>query len=79
MRNVRVLAFSGLAALLSACVTSGENAGTIADNSNGCRKVHIAGTRFLKTICGTGSQGLTDLEKDKLREAIGGPIVTEQN
>ncbi len=79
MRIVKVLALIGLATLLAACVTRGETAGTIADNSNGCRKVHIAGTRFPKTICGTGSQGLTDLEKDKLREAIGGSIVTEQN
>lgn len=79
MRFVSALALSGLAVLLSACATSGENDGTIADNANGCRKVHIAGTRFPKTICGTGSQGLTDLEKDRLRDAIGGPIVTEQH
>lgn len=79
MNKVRVLALPGLAALLSACVTSGDSTGTIADNANGCRKVHIAGTRFPKTICGTGSQGLTDLEKDRLRDAIGRPIVTEQH
>jgi len=67
------------AALISACATKGDNDGFIADNSDGCRRVHIAGTRFPKTVCGTGSQGLTDVEKDRLREAIGGPIVTEQH
>ena len=79
MKWVRMLALSGLAALPSACVTTGENADTVAGFSDGCRKVHVAGTRFPKTVCGTGSQGLTDLEKDRLRDAIGGPIVTEQN
>ena len=79
MKSAGILALFGLAILLSACATSGESDGTFAGNSDGCRKVHIAGTRFPKTICGTGSEGLSEVDKDRLRDAIGGPIVTEQH
>jgi hypothetical protein len=66
------------AVLLTACASTGQLEGeTVASISDGCRKVHIAGTRFPKTICDTNQQGLTEMDKEKLREAIGRPIVTE--
>jgi len=77
MNIVRAFVLVCLATLVSACATTEEDPDVMADNSNGCRKVHIAGTRFPKTVCTTGSEGLSDVDKDRLRDAIGGPIVTE--
>ena len=79
MKLARVMALFSLVILMSACATSGDSDRTMAGNSDGCRKVHIAGTRFPKTVCGTGSEGLSNVDKDRLRDAIGGPIVTEQH
>ena len=79
MTPFRLMAVLGATLFLSACASTEGREGATASKSDGCRKVHIAGTRFPKTVCGKSGQGLTEDEKERLREAIGRPIVTERD
>ena len=63
-------------AVLAACAAPDRQASV--NNPSVCKKVYVAGSAIPRRQCETQA-GLTDMERDRLRRAIGGPIVTEQD
>jgi hypothetical protein len=62
--------------VLAACATPERYAN--AGNPAGCRTVYVAGSAIPRRQCGA-SGSLSEMEKDRLRRAMGGPILTERD
>jgi hypothetical protein len=76
MSNMTLSAAVIGSALLAGCAASDQKA-TVANNRSGpCRTVYVVGTHIPQKQC-TPTEALSDFEKERLRRAMGGPIVTE--
>jgi hypothetical protein len=64
-------------AVLTACVTSNQNA-NLANDRVVCKKVYHVSSHIPKTVCGP-TRSLTEFERERLRKAIGGPILSERD